>query len=61
MPDVLLSSGEAEVFKLGWHRNAMAWSERRERHLATNAVVYAGLAYFEVQQMSRHMAHLRGA
>lgn len=64
--DVLLTAGEAELFKGGVHLclfglammcfgyNTMAWSQRRERHLLTNVFVYGGLAWYELHQLRRH-------
>ena len=67
MSDPLLTPDHAESFKslvhlslfglaamcLGY--NAMAWSERRQAHLAVNAVVYGALAVFEATQVTRHL------
>lgn len=65
--DVLLMPGTAEVFKGGVHLclfglivmaagySAMAWGQRRERHLAVNVGVYAALAIFEFKQLARHL------
>ena len=62
----MLSRGEAERVKAGWHAalgvlalgcaayNAAAWWVRRERHLARNAVGYAALVEFERRQVRRH-------
>jgi hypothetical protein len=61
-----LQSGEAEMFKGGVHAavgilaivcgvyNAAAWTMRRERHLGVNAIVYTGLALWEVSHVRRH-------
>jgi hypothetical protein len=66
-PDRLLIAGEAEVFKGGIHLclfglvamclgyNAMAFSQRRERRLAVNVLVYAGVAVFELRQILQHL------
>lgn len=70
--DPLCLPGEAEVFKFGWHLglfglaltaagyNAMAFSERRQRHLFVNAFVYVGIAWWESHQMRRHLDALTG-
>ena len=58
--------GEAETTKAAVHGalftlvglccvyNACAWCARRDRHLAVNAVVYAGAAVYEIAQIVRH-------
>jgi hypothetical protein len=64
--DPLVACGTGEGFKAGVHLgvfglavmclgyNALAFSERRERHLAANVGVYAALAWFELRQIVRH-------
>jgi hypothetical protein len=66
MSDPLLNHGDAEEFKAAIHLgvfglaiaclgyNAMAYGQRRQNHLLSNCVAYAGLAAFEVYQMNRH-------
>jgi hypothetical protein len=66
MTDPLLRSGSGEEFKAAVHLgvfglaiaclgyNALAYSQRKERHLLSNVVAYTGLAAFEVYQMDRH-------
>ena len=66
MPDPLLTAGHADRFKAGVHLglfglaiaclgyNAMAYGQRRERHLLTNTVLYGVLALYEVHQMNEH-------
>ncbi len=61
-----LCSGSGEEFKAAIHLgifglvvtclayNALAYSQRKERHLLANVVVYTGLVAFEVYQMDRH-------
>ena len=67
MSDPLLTPDHAESFKslvhlslfgltamcLGY--NAMAWSERRQTHLAVNALLYAALAVYEAVQTEGHL------
>jgi len=69
----MLSRGEAERFKAGWHAalgvlalgclvyNGAAWWVRRERRLARNAVTYAALVEFERRQVRRHREARRRA
>lgn len=66
MDDCLLNAGEAEKFKAAVHLgifglavtccsyNLMAWGQRRQRHLLSNTLVYAGLSVYEAVQMNRH-------
>lgn len=61
------SSGEREILKGGVHGaacaiaammaayNIAAWCYRRERHLGTNAVVYALAVGWEVKQTLHHL------
>lgn len=65
-----MNPGEAELFKGSIHLgmfglavtclayNAMAYSLRKQQHLLTNAVVYAGLSWFEARQIQRHLEPL---
>jgi hypothetical protein len=67
----VLKCGNCEELKLGVHAlalgvaalcgayNAAAWLSRRERHLAINTVMYAGLIAFEQQHVAHHIAELR--
>lgn len=62
----LVERGTAEGFKCGVHLalfglavaalgyNAMAWSERRQFHLARNVVVYASFAAYEAVMTMHH-------
>ena len=62
-----LSRGHAEPFKgvvhalagglcgLMFTYNTAAWLLRRERHLATNALVYGFAVLFELSQARRHL------
>jgi hypothetical protein len=64
--DRFLRPGEAEALKGAVHAavcglavvcgiyNAAAWLTRRERHLGVNAVLYAGLAIWEVMHVRHH-------
>lgn len=66
MNDPLLEAGQSEKYKAGVHLllfgvaavcaayNGLAWSQRRERHLLTNLILYSGLSWFEVHQLARH-------
>ena len=36
--------------------NGCAWLKRRERHLATNLLLYASLVAFEAYQVTHHFA-----
>ncbi len=66
----LLQCGNYEEFKLGVHAtalglaslmcayNAAAWLVRRQRHLAVNAVVYAGLVAWERKHIAHHWADI---
>lgn len=66
MPN-LTNEGESERFKGLIHLcmfglavtctgyNLMASCSRRDTHLAVNAVVYAGLSWFEARQILRHL------
>src|SRR5712691_11683803 len=61
-----LRAGEAETLKGGVHAavgvlalvcgvyNAAAWATRRERHLGVNALLYAGLAIWELCHVRHH-------
>ena len=64
----VLNSGSSEVVKTGFHAtalglmvvmgayNAAAWFQRRQPHLAINAVLYAALAAWEHQHVMHHLA-----
>ena len=64
----VLNSGSAEAVKTGVHvtalglmalmgaYNAAAWLQRRQPHLAINAVLYAALAAWEQQHVAHHLA-----
>ena len=68
MSDPLLTPDHAEAYKALIHvglfgfltmvlgYNAMAWTQRRERHLAVNTVVYAAGVAFELVQIKRHIS-----
>ena len=68
MPLNVLNSGSSEVLKTGVHAtalglivvmgayNAAAWLQRRQPHLAINAVLYAALAVWEHQHVAHHLA-----
>ena len=68
----MLSRGEAEWFKAGWHAalgvlalgclayNGAAWWVRRERRLARNALGYLALVEFERRQVRRHREARQG-
>ena len=61
-----LKPGEAELLKGSVHAavcglavvcgvyNAAAWLTRREKHLGVNAVLYAGLAFWEAVHVRHH-------
>lgn len=58
----ILESGSCEVFKgtalslaavMGLY-NLAAWMQRREAHLAINAIVYIGAIAFESQHVNHH-------
>jgi hypothetical protein len=36
--------------------NTAAWLQRRQRHLAVNAIVYIALVWFEVKHVRHHFA-----
>jgi hypothetical protein len=67
----VLKCGNCEELKLGVHGltlglaaicglyNAAAWLNRREQHLAVNAVLYAALIVFEQRHVSHHIAEMR--
>ena len=67
----VLKCGNCEVLKLSVHAtalgiaalcglyNAAAWLNRREQHLAVNAVLYTALIAFEQRHVSHHIAELR--
>ena len=67
----VLKCGNCEELKLGVHAaalglaavcglyNAAAWLNRRQQHLALNAILYAALAAWEQQHVSHHMAEIR--
>lgn len=67
MSDPLLTPDHAEPFKTLVHvgafgfmtmclgYNAMAWSERRETHLAVNTAAYAGGCLWELFQIYEHL------
>jgi len=67
----ILKCGNCEELKLGVHAtalglaavcglyNAAAWLNRRQQHLALNAILYAALAAWEQQHVSHHMAEIR--
>lgn len=56
-----------EHLKAAWHGamcllafgacayNAVAWSYRRERHLAANALLYAGMTALETRKIAHHL------
>lgn len=68
MRDVLADRGHAELFKCGIHfgmfalaamcagYGAMAYGQRGERRLLTNAVLYTLLMVWESEQIVRHLA-----
>ncbi len=41
--------------------NASAWLQRRQRHLAFNAVIYTALVFFEYQHVIHHRSALVAA
>jgi hypothetical protein len=67
----VLKCGNCEELKLGIHAtalglaalcglyNAAAWLNRREQHLALNAVMYAALVAIEQRHVAHHIAELR--
>src|ERR1041385_5444942 len=67
----ILKCGNCEELKVGVHAgalglfavmgiyNAAAWLARRERHLAVNALIYAGLIAWERQHITHDLAELR--
>lgn len=69
----ILESGSREVGKAAVHGmalslalvmgayNAAAWLQRRQRHLAFNAGIYAALVFFEYQHVCHHRASLAAA
>ncbi len=64
----ILESGSREALKAGIHGGAMclalvmwtynvaAWLQRREPHLAVNALVYTALVLFEAEHVKHHLA-----
>jgi hypothetical protein len=64
----VLNSGSSETLKTGVHAtalglmvvmgayNAAAWVQRRQPHLAINAVLYAALAAWEQKHVAHHLA-----
>ncbi len=62
----ILENGSREIFKGAIHAaaltlaavmglyNSAAWVQRRQRHLAVNALVYAALVVFERQHVRHH-------
>lgn len=68
----MLSKGECEPFKACVHGaalglcalmglyNAAAWVNRRERHLAVNAIVYGLAVAFEQRHVTHHVRACRG-
>ena len=71
MDQKVLKCGNCEELKLGIHAtalglaalcglyNAAAWLNRREQHLALNAVMYAALIAIEQRHVAHHIAELR--
>lgn len=69
----ILETGSSEVVKAAVHGialclvalmgtyNVAAWLQRRQRHLAFNAAIYAALAVFEYQHVCHHRAALAPA
>ena len=69
----ILKCGNCEELKAGVHAGALglfavmgiynvaAWLARRERHLAINALIYAGLIAWERQHIAHHLAELHPA
>jgi hypothetical protein len=67
----VLKCGNCEELKLGVHAtalalaalcglyNAAAWLNRREQHLALNALMYAALVAIEQRHVVHHIAELR--
>jgi hypothetical protein len=72
VPLPILSKGECEPFKACVHGaalglcalmglyNAAAWINRRERHLAINAIVYGLAVAFEQRHVAHHLIACRG-
>lgn len=66
MKDQLIEAGTAEKYKAGCHLllfgiaavcaayNGLALSQRHERHLLTNTILYSALSVFEISQLARH-------
>jgi hypothetical protein len=64
--DRFVRPGEAETLKGAVHAavcglavvcglyNTAAWLKRRERHLGVNAILYAGLAFWEASHVRHH-------
>ncbi len=69
----ILENGSSELVKAVVHGmslslvavmgayNLAAWLQRRQRHLAFNALVYAALVLFEYQHVCHHRASLSAA
>ena len=67
----VLQCGSCEPLKTGFHAtalglmaimglyNAAAWIQRRDRHLAVNAVLYTVLSMWEQKHVAHHLAELR--
>ncbi len=64
----ILETGSRESLKAGihagalclaavmWAYNVAAWLQRREPHLAVNALVYTALMFFESEHVRHHLA-----
>ena len=73
VPLPILKHGSCEPFKAGVHAaslglcavmalyNAAAWINRRERHLAVNALIYGFGVAWEQRLVARHLATCREA
>jgi hypothetical protein len=71
VPLPILDKGSCEPFKAGIHGaalglvavmgayNAAAWINRRERHLAINALLYGLAALWEQRHVAHHIAACR--
>jgi hypothetical protein len=71
VPLPILKSGSCEPFKAGIHGaalglvaimgayNAAAWLNRRERHLAVNALLYGLATFWEQRHVAHHIAACR--
>jgi hypothetical protein len=71
VPLPILQSGSCEPFKAGIHGaalglvaimgayNAAAWLNRRERHLAVNALLYGLATFWEQRHVAHHIAACR--